>query len=225
MKYSSKQKLAMAMAASMVVSMAPAMAFAADQDFVNVATALGKEEGKEKDELNEASAKAVLAVAKGLVNGDENAQAMVDAYEASINVFLSKTVAEFDVNVKLFAEKAAKMKSIFQNPMDYENGFGKATMDKHTKVREALVVAETPVEVTATYTSLKNDLLGAWLVEVTLKGAEAKDVTAVKVNDKELEASMFGPDEANAQLLNVKVLEEPTKVEIVVKGKTIEATK
>lgn len=141
MKYSSKQKLAMAMAAGMVVSMAPAMAFAAPIDFVNVATELGKEKDTAQDKVDIASAESVLAEAKKVVNGDVNAQKLVDAYEASLMVFKSKTVAEFDVNVKAFEAKAADLKTLFveaKTEADFDKGLGAFTVAKHAKFRTVL---------------------------------------------------------------------------------------
>ncbi|MDO4720796.1 MAG: hypothetical protein Q4A78_09045 [Peptostreptococcaceae bacterium] len=132
MKYSSKQKLAMAMAAGMVVSMAPAMAFAAEVDFVNTATELGKEPAADRADLtkiNTVAAKDVLTKAKAVVNGDANAQALVDAYEASIEVyeaFVAKDKTAFKNAVDKFNMNSAKVKAYLKDPAHYTNGLGHA---------------------------------------------------------------------------------------------------
>lgn len=132
MKYSSKQKLAMAMAAGMVVSMAPAMAFAAEIDFVKTATELGNEPAADRADLtkiNTVAAKDVLAKAKAVVNGDANAQALVDAYEASIEVyeaFVAKDKTAFKNAVDKFNVNSAKVKAYLADAKNYTDGLGHA---------------------------------------------------------------------------------------------------
>lgn len=132
MKYSSKQKLAMAMAAGMVVSMAPAMAFAAEVDFVNTAKELGKEPAADRADLtkiNTVEAKKVLVEAKKVVNGDANAQALVNAYEASIEVyeaFVAKDKTAFKAAVDKFTLNSNVVKAYVKESADYTNGLGHA---------------------------------------------------------------------------------------------------
>lgn len=132
MKYSSKQKLAMAMAAGMVVSMAPAMAFAAEVDFVNTAKELGKEPAADRTDLtkiNTVEAKKVLVEAKKVVNGDANAQALVNAYEASIEVyeaFVAKDKTAFKAAVDKFTLNSNVVKTYVKESADYTNGLGHA---------------------------------------------------------------------------------------------------
>lgn len=132
MKYSSKQKLAMAMAAGMVVSMAPAMAFAAEVDFVNTAKELGKEPAADRADLtkiNTVEAKKVLVEAKKVVNGDANAQALVNAYEASIEVyeaFVAKDKTAFKAAVDKFTLNSNVVKTYVKESADYTNGLGHA---------------------------------------------------------------------------------------------------
>lgn len=178
MKYS-KQRLATAMAATMVVSMVPAMAFAAPLD--DVVDALGKEDVSKAQAGDETNAEAVLAVAKTFVKGDMKAQLLVDAYQASIDVFKATNVADWTTKKTAFDAAVAKL--TFLNV----NGSFKApqTVASHAAVKAKL---EVPGGMEAIDGTLVEDGLGN-KVEVTLKAADA--VSDVMKDGKALNAAEF----------------------------------
>lgn len=119
--YSNKQKLAMAMAATVVLSAVPAMSFAAPQDVLNVLAELKKEdpaETKKEAETNVknyATATAALAAAKAVQGADADAMTIVAAYEASLKVLKSTAEADWTTARTEFAAAVAAMKAA--NPM------------------------------------------------------------------------------------------------------------
>lgn len=115
--YSNKQKLAMAMAATVVLSAVPAMSFAAPQDVANVLKALKAEdtaETKKEAETNVknyASATAALAAAKAVQGADADAMTIVAAYEASLKVLKTTAEADWTTARAEFATAVAAMKA------------------------------------------------------------------------------------------------------------------
>lgn len=248
MKYS-KQRLATAMAATMVVSMVPAMAFAAPADVDNVVKLLnssthpeptqrGLEDVAETAKGNFASAEAALAAAKVKVNGDQRAELIVKAYEASLNMLKATTKAEFDKAEKDFKELVPQLMFLNAEHKDNVNQSFKSatTMKNHADKKATLEApAPAPTEVKATYAAFDNPILGVAVLEVTLENAKAADVTAVKVNGKEVKKADFSAaleddgttpkEKVLAVTTEEKKKEDVTKVELVVNGKTIEAMK
>lgn len=212
MMYSSKQKLATAMAATMVVSMAPAMAFAAPLD--DVVRELGKEDTAKAKAGDVTSAEAVLAVAKTFVVNDVKAQLLVDAYQASIDVFKAASKEDFDAKRAAFNAAVAKLSFL-----DVSGSFKSAdTMKNHDEIGKKF---EAPAaDATATYKVSK--ILGVTLVEISLKDATAADVTKVLLNGAEVE---FAKDEKDPNMVTANSDVDVAKVEVEVKGKLIEATK
>lgn len=115
--YSNKQKLAMAMAATVVLSGVPAMSFAAPQDVLKVLAELKKEdtaETKKEAETNVksyASATAALAAAKAVQGADADAMTIVAAYEASLKVLKTTTEADWTAARTDFATAVTAMKA------------------------------------------------------------------------------------------------------------------
>lgn len=163
MMYSSKQKLATAMAATMVVSMAPAMAFAAPLD--DVVRELGKEDVTKAQAGDVTSAEAVLGVAKTFVAGDVKAQLLVEAYQASIDVF--KATSQEDFAAKRAAFNAAVAKLSF---LDVNGSFKSAkTVENHDKIGKKF---EAPAVEQTIEGKLNEQALGN-TVEITLPSADA----------------------------------------------------
>lgn len=224
MMYSSKQKLAMAMAAAMAVSVVPAMSFAAPQDLTNVIDALGKEDVKKAQApaLDPSSAEAVLMTAKGLVNGDAQAQLVIDAYQASIDIFKAVDVADW--TAKKAAYDAAVTKLTF---LDVTNSFkAKQTDDNHLAVKTKL---ENPVVVTADYEALLS-WDGTVVLRLNLKNATVADVTEVKLNGAvvpagDWAAALDGDGNAVTDAISVnttlKNLADVTEVKLTAKGTEI----
>lgn len=161
MMYSSKQKLAMAMAATMVAGMVPAMAFAAEKDVAAVLVELNKEDVTKTNAKDYASAKAALAAAKAVQGTDADAMTIVAAYEASINVLESADAATWTANKTAYdaavvAVKAANAKVDFSGSFESKN-----TKDNHQKKFDELsgiTSVDGKVEVTPYGTEVHVDL-------------------------------------------------------------------
>lgn len=169
----SKQRLATAMAATMVVSMVPAMAFAAPVD--DVVKALNSEDTSKAKAGDVSSAEAVLAVAKGFVAGDAKAQLLVDAYQASIDVFKATSVAEWTTKKAAFDTAVSKLTFLNVN----RSFKSSQTADNHDKVKQKLAAPAEDAQVKAVETLLKalpeaatiTDLAGADAVRAQVKAA------------------------------------------------------
>lgn len=223
MKYSSKQKLAMAMAATMVVAVVPQMAFAAsDVEMVlqKLNSTTGRPAGMEDEAQvaagNLKTAKDAFDAADALGVKDPKALQLIKTYKASYDVLNSKTEAEFNANMATYKAELAILATGLR--VGFES---QATVDKHEAVKTKLT---TPSTVTAVYTAKVNETLAVTLLTVELNGAVPADVTAVLVNG--VAPHQFGPSTLNPANLSVKVLgKDPiTSVKLTVKGKDVEAT-
>lgn len=157
MMYSSKQKLAMAMAATMAVSAVPAMSFAAtDVDMVLDqlnSTTTPKQPGKEdvaatmKGDLASAEA-AYDAAQKVSYAADSEAEWIVKAYGASLGMLKAKNMDEFNMQEKLFNDALAQLKVKLSGPeaaQNLANSFMHAqTLANHKKVKDALAGPAVP---------------------------------------------------------------------------------
>lgn len=137
MKYS-KQRLATAMAATMVVSMVPAMAFAAPLD--DVVKALGEENVNDTKAGNFKSAKDAATKAAPLAT-DMKSRAVLAAYNASIEVLEANTFATWDAAKVKFDAAVNALKGVLADNM-IAGGFGHAqTKANHDRTVDGVAVA------------------------------------------------------------------------------------
>lgn len=210
MMYSNKQKLAMAMAAAMALSVVPAMSFAAPKDVENVLAELKKENTAETKTEAEtglkvfATATAALAEAKKVQGADGDAMTIVAAYEASLNVLKATTEVEWNTAKTAFTDavtamKAANPKIDFKGSFDLPQSAGEGPQYMHNRVFDKI---KGYITVDGTFAP---EVFGN-LVKV--KYAEAKDPSKVTLNGTELKAERFWV-KAGELNINVNLTQDP----------------